>query len=207
MTIFDIKASLGSQPTKIVKPNELLQITRGASAVLTFNYSDKTYTYDDTDQITFMLKQGKTIYWYKMFTYLKPSADIAVIPGKNYYTKVSHPANSFKCTATKILPNYDESPVEQEYYEEVDDNCSWRDTEYLIDDRFHFENLNQLKTVSMILHPEDTIQFKANTGKQIEFEVAVRVNTETLPGFANKDSIIIESQPRIIVTDSLFSQI
>jgi hypothetical protein len=59
----------------------------------------------------------------------------------------------------------------------------------------------------MVLHPEDTIQFKANTGKQIEFEVAVRLNTETLPGFANKDSIIIESQPRIIVTDSLFSQI
>lgn len=207
MNTFNIKAKLSVQPTKIIKANEILQITRGASAILNFNYSDKTYTYDNTDQITFMLKQGSTIYWYKMFTYLKPTSDLMVIPGKNYYTNVSRPANSFKCKATQVWPTNSDSPVELGYYEETDGNCSWRDTEYLIDERFCYENLESLETVSLILHPEDTLQFKAKAGKLMNFEVAVRLNTDTLQNFAYRDTIIIEPQANIIVTDSLFSQI
>jgi hypothetical protein len=207
MNTFDIKSTLNIYPTPKFAPNELLQITRGASAALVFSYHDKSYTFDDTDQITFMIKQGKTIYWYKMFTYLQPSQDIRPIPGKNYYTQVSHPAKSFKCQAVQVLPSAQESPVELGYYEEVDGNCSWRDTEYLFDERFNFENLEGLETVSLILQPEDTLQFKAKAGNLLDFEIAVRLNTEAKPGFANQDAIVIEAQPKIIVTNSLFSQI
>jgi hypothetical protein len=41
----------------------------------------------------------------------------------------------------------------------------------------------------------------------MNFEVAVRLNTDTLQNFAYRDTIIIEPQANIIVTDSLFSQI
>jgi hypothetical protein len=207
MNIFNIKSSLNIYPTTKPVQNEVIQITRGASAALVFSYKDKAYTFDDTDQITFMLKQGKTIYWYKMFTYLQPTTDIKPIVGKNYYTKVSRPANSFKCQATQVWPALTESPAELEYYEEVDGNCSWRDTEYLFDERFNFENLDGLETVSLILTPEDTLQFKTKAGNLIEFEIAVRLNTENKSGFAGQDAILIEPQSPIIVTNSLFSQI
>jgi hypothetical protein len=207
METLNIKAVLSSSPANIVVSDELLQITKGASAALSFNYSDKVYSYDDTDQITFMLKQGNKIYRYRMFIYLIPTTDLQVIPGKNYYTKVSCPANSFKCTATKVVPSASDCPIDLGYYEEADGNYSWRNTEYLLDTRFYYENLGKMETVSLLLHSEDTLQFKTNTSKPMEFEVAVRLNTETLPSFAYKDTVIIEPQPKIIVTDSLFSQI
>lgn len=207
MNTLNIKAALSAHPTKIVAADELLQITRGASAALNFSYRDKVYNFDDTDQLTFMLKQGSTIYWYKMFTYLIPTSDVRTVPGKNYYTKASRQANSFKCNAIQVWPAMTDSPVELGYYEEADGNHSWRDTEYLLDDRFYYENIEGLETVSLLLHPEDTLQFKAKPGKPIEFEVAVRLNTDTLASFANRDTVIIEPQPKIIITSSLFSQI
>ena len=207
MNTLNIKATLSAHPTRIVAANEFLQITRGASAALNFSYGDKVYSYDDTDQLTFMLKQGSTIYWYKMFTYLAPTSDVRTVLGKNYYTRVSHPADSFKCNAIQVWPAMTDSPAELGYYEEVDGNHSWRDTEYLLDDRFYYENIEGLETVSLLLHPEDTLQFKVKTSKPIEFEVAVRLNTDTLASFANRDTVIIEPQPKIIITSSLFSQI
>jgi hypothetical protein len=207
MDSLDIRAKLSIYPTKRIAANELLQITRGASASIPFNYSDKVYTFDDTDQITFMLKQDKTIYWYKMFTYLKPTSDMRPILGKNYYTKVSHPSNSFKCKATLVQPAITDCPAELEYYEETDGNCSWRDTEYLLDERFYYENLQGLETVSLLLQPSDTLQFKAKSNKLLEFEVAVRLNTDTLQSFAYQDTVIVEQMPNILVTDSLFSKI
>jgi hypothetical protein len=207
MNTLNIKATLSTHPTRIAAADELLQITRGASAALNFSYRDKVYNYDDTDQITFMLKQGSTIYWYKMFTYLVPTSDVQTVPGKNYYTNISRPANSFKCKATQVWPAMTDSPVELGYYEEVDGNHSWRDTEYLLDDRFYYENIDGLETVSLLLHPEDTLQFKVKASKPIEFEVAVRLNTDTLANFANRDTVIVEPQPKIIITSSLFSQI
>ena len=205
MNTFNIKANLRAYPTAEPKLNEILQITRGASAALVFSYNDKTYTFDDTDQITFMLKQGKTIYWYKMFTYLQPTTDTYVVPGKNYYTDVSRPADSFKCSATQVWPSAQVNPVELGYYEEVDGNCSWRDTDYLFDNRTYYEDFEGLETVSLMLHPEDTKQFKAGT--PIEFEVAVRLNTDNKQSFAYQDTVIIEPQTPIIVTDSLYSRI
>jgi hypothetical protein len=207
MNTFNIKSTLNIQPTVTPTSREIIQITRGASAALTFSYGDKTYTFDDTDQITFMIKQGKTIYWYKMFTYLQPTQDMVPVPGKNYYTRVSRPANSFKCQATQVWPTATESPAELEYYEETDENYSWRNTDYLFDDRFNFETIGGLETVTLILRPEDTAQFKAKSGKFMEFEVAVRLNTEEKPGFAGQDAILIERQPLLMVADSLFSQI
>lgn len=205
MNTFNIKATLRAYPSKEPKLNEILQITRGASAALVFSYHDKVYTFDDTDQITFMLKQGKTIYWYKMFTYLQPTQDSFPIPGKNYYTNVSHPTNSFKCSATQVWPDAQTNPFELGYYEETDGNCSWRDTEYLFEDRIYYEDFEGLETVSLLLYPEDTKQFKAN--KPIDFEIAVRLNTDTKQNFAYQDAVIIESQPAIVVTDSLYSKI
>jgi hypothetical protein len=207
MNTLNITARLNAQPTRILPHNEILTITRGGSAALTFSYQDKVYAYADTDQITFMLKQGSTIYWYKMFTYLKPTADISTIPGKNYYTNISRPASSFKCRATQVWPSNTDSPAELGYYEEVDGNCSWRDTEYLLDERFSYESSDGLETISLILHPEDTLQFKAKAGKPVEFEIAVRLNTDTLQNFAYQDTVIIEPQAKIAVMDSLFSKI
>lgn len=207
MNTFDIKAELKIQPTKIIKPKEVLQITRGGSAILNFSLEDKIYNFDNIDQITFMLKQDDTIYWYEMFTFIKPTNDLRVMPEKKYYTRVSRPANSFNCSATLIKPAASDCPIEMAYYEEIIGKYSRLDTEYLIDERFYYEGSGNSENISLILRPEDTIQLKAKTNKVLDFEIAVRLNANALSNAAYKDTVLIEPQPQIIVTDSLFSQI
>ena len=181
------------------------QIVRGASAMLTFDYLDKVYDFDGTDQLTFMLKQDKVVYWYKMFNYLVPTQDISPIPGKVYYKDVVKDSNSFKCTATPVPAMLGERPFELGYYEEADGNYGWKNTLYTLDSRFFYNA--DTDSVSMVLYPEDTLNFKAKLSKPLTFEVAVRLNTDANPEFANRDTVLIEPQAPIFVSDSLYSTI
>lgn len=205
MNKFNIKAQLDIRPLSMPDNAYSTSITRGATAVLLFNFGDKIYSFEDTDQITFMLKQDKTVYWFKMFNYFVPTKDIAPVPGKIYYTDVTHDANSTLCRARAVIPAVGESPVEFGYYEETDGNHGWKNTLYNLDERFHYNQDDC--TVSLILYPEDTLLFKSKVGKPIKFEVAVRLNTESTDGFANRDTILVEPQPDIFVMNSIYSEI
>ena len=66
--LVDLYAVLSTTPDQRecqCKPNkkkEVYVITKGASASLSFNYTDLLCGFDDIVQFTFVLKQGRTVY-------------------------------------------------------------------------------------------------------------------------------------------------
>lgn len=69
---------------------------------------------------------------------------------------------------------------------------------------YHFDNKNYGAIIFNLDHIE-TKSFKV--GLPIEWEVAIKLNTDSIATLGNKDSIIIEPQHPIEVKDSLFSRV
>lgn len=203
MENFDIRATLGICPTQYCA-REMLYISRGASATLNFNYGAKIYGFENTDQFTYILKQGKQIKWYKMFTYLVETEDTEVVEGKVYYTNLQTiEGDELQCSASEV-EEPEANPSAAGYYEEVEGNCSWRDTKYMIDPHFAMSVGDGWEYISIILSPYDTMDFKPG---QVECEVAIRLNTDSMSSLGNQDSIILEPQASIMVVDSLYSKL
>ena len=76
-----IYATLRTTPT-CNHTHEVIYITRGATAELIYPLYDKVFRFEDIEQITFTFKQGKTIYWYSMFT---PGEDETVETDSHFY--------------------------------------------------------------------------------------------------------------------------
>ena len=206
MNIYDIRTTLNIGPT-ISKAPEIYYITRGASATLNFDFQKKIYRFVDTDQVTFMLKQGKEINWYRLFTYLVPTTDTEVDSEKNYYTNVEPvEEDTFQCTAA-LVEEPSGNPAEAGLYEEAEGNHSWRDTCYLIDPHFSQSCGKGWDYVTLILSTNETLKFKPTRGMpSVECEVAIRLNTDTFASLGSQDSIVIEPQRPIAVLDSLYSK-
>jgi hypothetical protein len=144
-----IYATLHTHPT-CNSTHEIIYITRGATAELIYPLYDKAFRFEDIEQVTFTFKQGKTIYWYSMFT-----------------------------------------PVEGGGRE--------------LDSHFyHFDN-DEYAAITFNLDSEETKQFKPNI--PVDYEVAIKLNTDSFVNLGGKDSMIIEPQHFIEVRDSLFSHI
>lgn len=206
MNIYDIRTTLNIGPS-IARAPEICYITRGASATLNFDFQKKIYRFVDTDQMTFMLKQGKDIHWYKLFTYLVPTSDTEVDPEKTYYSEVEPISeDTFQCKAA-VVAEPEGDPSASGLYEEVDGNHSWRDTYYLVDPHFSQSCGEGWDYVTLILSSKDTLNFKATNGiPAVEFEVAIRLNTDSFTSLGSQDSIIIEAQRPIAILDSLYSK-
>jgi hypothetical protein len=100
------------------------------------------------------------------------------------------------------------NPKESNYYEVVEGNHSWRDTCYLLDDHFYYDNEDGCNCVKFTLTSAETKQLKVTTpDTNVQFEVVVRLNTDIYNNLSNKDSIIIEPQHSIAVVDSLYGNI
>ena len=69
---------------------------------------------------------------------------------------------------------------------------------------YHFDN-EDYEAIIFNLDPNDTKQFKA--GIPVEYEIAIKLNTDSFATLGGKDSIIIEPQHPIEVRDSLYSQV
>ncbi len=69
---------------------------------------------------------------------------------------------------------------------------------------YHFDN-EDYSAIIFNLDNNETKSFKA--GIPVEWEVAVKLNTDSMATLGNKDSIIIEPQHPIEVRDSLFSHV
>lgn len=204
-----IYATLHNHPT--ARPaHEMIYITRGASATLTFNLFDQVYSFADIDQITFLLNQEELLYWYTMFTYLIKSADTEVIPGKYYFTDVELLApnsGSLQCKGT-LVAEPSGNPLAQGYFEAVEGNHGKSDTWHLVDPRFSYLDNAGYESIMLTLCPEETKQFNpTKIHEEIAFEIVIRLDTDHLPQLAMTDSTIIESQHPILVRDSLYSKI
>ena len=60
-------ATLHTTPTNSCHEHEMLYITRGASATLSYSLFNKVFEYSDIEQFTIILKQDRTFYGYSMF--------------------------------------------------------------------------------------------------------------------------------------------
>ena len=204
---FNLTTTLSIVPSK-EKIHDQPYFLRGASATLSYNLTNKVYNFSDIDQITFLLKQGKLLYWYKMFTYLEKTSDTEVIPGKLYFSDVKQLTEESLLCEGMHVSDPTGNPSEKGYFETVGENHSWRDTKYILDPRFSHSRGDGYEYVTLVLFPEDTKHFKPtapNCG--IDYEVVVRLNTDQLVNLANQDSTIIEPQHPIAVVDTLYGQI
>jgi hypothetical protein len=136
-----------------------------------------------------------------------PTSDTEADPEKTYYSEVEPVSeDTFQCKAT-IVAEPEGSPSASGLYEEVDGNHSWRDTYYLVDPHFSQSCGEGWDYVTLILSSNDTLNFKATNGiPTVEFEVAVRLNTDSFTALGSQDSIIIEAQRPIAILDSLYSK-
>ena len=199
----NIKTTLGINPR--CKPKELLAITRGASALLTYKLD---ISYNIVSQVVFTFKQKRKLFYYNMFHYLTPTSDTEIEEGKKYYTKVT-PINidaSYECTAELVIDPAD-NPHDVGYYEEVDTPAdSQNDLPYFIDEHFKYEK--ETNTVLFMFSSIETAKFSPTTpGAEIRFEVAVRADTDNRDDLVNHDAVYIDRQPSIIVRDSLYGQV
>ena len=144
-----IYATLRATPT-CNHTHEVIYITRGATAELMYPLYDKVFRFEDIEQVTFTFKQGRTIYWYSMFT---SGEDGAVETDSHFY---------------------------------------------------HFNNA-EYGAIIFNFDSEETKQFKA--GLPIEYEIAIKLNTDSFVNLGGKDSVIIEPQHPIEVRDSLYSKV
>lgn len=69
---------------------------------------------------------------------------------------------------------------------------------------YHFDN-EEYGAIIFNFDSEETKQFKPNA--LVEYEIAVKLNTDSFANLGGKDSIIIEQQHPIEVRDSLYSRI
>jgi hypothetical protein len=158
-----------------------------------------------------MFKQGRKVKHYNMFHYLVKTTDSEVNPTKIYYTDlVPVEKNSYQCTAA-VVENPEVNPVAANYYELLDADLGEReDTYYMLDEHFYYEfsEEHDLNILTFNFSAVETKQFKVTSpGNEIIFEVAIKLNTDKFSSLRNKDSIIIEPQPPIVVVDSLYSKI
>lgn len=196
-----IRATLDCTPGFAQAP-EFYRIIKGASAYLTYNVSNKSFSASKIEQLTFIFKQNKTLISYNMFDYLKKTEDTEVIENKDYYSEPYEIQESGQCKADKISQP-EGNPVENNYYEVVELQ-NGEDLPYLIDKHFSVKVDGEKIFVLFYLSSSETKELKV---ADMQFEVAVRIDTDENDYLSNNDSVIIERQPPIIVEDSLYSHI
>ena len=197
----NIKTTLGINPR--CKPKELLAITRGASALLTYKLD---ISYDIVSQITFTFKQKQRLSYYNMFHYLTLTSDTEIEEGKKYYQNIVHVADSYECKAELVIDPED-NPQAKHYFEEVSTpSDDQNNLYYFIDEHFKYEK--ETNSVIFMFSPIETAKFSPTTPcAEVKFEVAVRANTDNRDDLVNKDAVYIDRQPGIIVRDSLYGQV
>lgn len=183
--------------------HDILVITRGATATITYDLNDKFYDIDFIDQISFIFKQGLNTYCYNMFNYLDRTQDTTAVEDKVYYKDVTPVSEeSYQVTATPVV-GYIGNPQAAGYYELT----SLEDGEHLywmLDE--HFYLLDRVLTFTFF--PNETTNLTLTTpGNNMRFEIVFRLNTDVNVENGYRDSIVIEPQHPIAVIDSLYSHV
>lgn len=71
--------------------------------------------------------------------------------------------------------------------------------------RFYILDDENYSAIVFNLDGEDTKQFKP--GINLEYEIIIKLNTDSFATIGNKDATVIEPQPPIVVIDSLYSSL
>jgi len=177
---------------------KLIYLTRGATGSISYDLSKKAYyDFKDLDQVKFIFKQNKELYWYNMIDYLVETADTEFLLGKDYYNVLECDPETNQCIVERVT-NSTGSPAG--YYELSDEDQGIKVTTlWALDDHFSHETDGEdYDFIIFTLSPEETLQFKPTQPENnVKFEINLRVGSE----------VIVEPQFPIAVFDSLTSQI
>ena len=201
----NIRSTLAIRPRKNIA--KFFTVTRGSSAEFLFNLADTWATLDIIEQITFSFKYKRQLNYFELFHYLRLTEDTEFDDSKVYYNNISLvEETSRQITATPVVANdLSINPFELGYYEEVSPEHSENDLYYFIDPHFIFHENN---VISLILDSHETLKFAPTASNGLmDFEIAIRLNTDANESFGCLDSVLIYTQPSVIVQDSLYGQI
>lgn len=210
MPRIDIKTVLGFCPPE--KKHEILFITRGASASILYNLYDKVYDMDNIDQLTFIFKQGKKLFSYKLVDYFIITKDLEVDSDKKYYRKAEESLESGNDFIE--ISTIDGGLIEAyrrkygDIYEVTDIASGEANPNWQFNKHFSYNHGDGYSYITFMLSPEETLLFKPTCKEnEVLFETATMLNTDAMEGMHGSDSIIITPQHRIAVVDSLYSRI
>lgn len=211
MDDFDIRTTLSDRPHHMHGHNTIY-ITRGATATLSYYFVDKVYKFKNVEQMVFTFKQDDCIIWFKMFTYIRKTLDTEVIPGKKYYANVRPiRADNEKQCIGGLVTALDGNPATLGYYEEVESDIIGKNDDgvkYILDPHFSVTSVAGFDYVTLVLQSKETAEFTPTCDEElVEYEVAIRLDTDEFANLLYNDSIIIEPQAPIAIVDSLYSNI
>ena len=233
MNNLNIQASLCVCPTVNTLP--VRYIKRGEQIRLTFNNFTKVYGMSQIDQLTWLFKQGKNFYKFKMLHYLKPVAEAVPTPGKEYYCVYGKPDSHNSDNFFKAEDYFKEETAkyhldahkiifeaggqfnsENTYYEEIttedEKNCSWRDTYFRLDPHFAQDTLDPRYFNGLV--DKAIIYLNLSSEETLKFKITgnALVTTEIIIR-ANtdcldqqQDSLIIEPQESLAVINTLYGE-
>ena len=211
MPRIDIKTILGFAPP--CPKHEQLVIIRGATASIDYNLFDKVYDIENIDQMTFIFKQGKEIISFNLVEYFKITEDTLVEPDKNYYKKVDVDLPSGSNFTFEQIVTIEGSSIAAytEKFGDIYEQCELASGEVNLNRQFnkHFSYVsgNGYSYITFMLTSDETLLFKPTCPEnKVLFEVAIRLNTDSLSGMHGEDSIIISAQHPIAVVDSLYGK-
>lgn len=203
-----IKTTLGITPIKSCynyNCNKVV-ITKGATASINYDLTEKVYTFNDIVQATFSFKYNKDIFWYTMVEYFTETLDKVADGETTYYERMQAPEQSISkyifipksCAKGDLV----EGLFVLTILEDTETTENWQ-----LDKHFYYCDTEGYKAINFILSSEETRALPTTGEDFLDFEVAIKLDTDTLAGMHSKDSIIIEPQTPIMVVESIFQNI
>lgn len=210
---YNVSAKLCTSPN--FKRPEIIYFTRGISGIINFDIYNKAYCFDDIEQLTVMLKENNgKLHVYDAIEYFTPTYDQSPTEDNKYFKKVTINEGTAieriyyqPLTGTEAEKEHDAGiPLFIRY------NVNDTDTEeakqyWQLNEHFSYSEGTDYSYISFLLRGDETLKLAETTlDSLIEFEVAVKLNTDKLleQGY---DAVIIERQAPIGVISTLYSEI
>lgn len=206
---YNVSAKLCTSPN--FKRPEIIYLTRGVSGMINFDIYNKAYCFDDIEQLTFMLREtnGK-LHVYDAIEYFTPAVNY-VSTTQYYMQKPRHKDTALEEIRYEPVPKSESKAEDINYYfiayKPEDTALAEAKMYWQLNDHFTYSGGKDYEYISFLLRGKETLEFTdTNLDSLIEFEIAVKLNTDSLLEQAY-DAVIIEKQAPIGVISSLYSQI
>lgn len=203
-----IKTTLGIAPIKSCCGcgcNKIV-ITKGATASINYDLTGKVYTFNDIAQATFSFKHNKDIFWYTMIEYFVETPDKVADGETTYYERTLASGQSISKYIFTARTCAKGTSVEGLFILAALADTATTEN-WQLDKHFYYCDIEGYEAINFILSSEETKALPTTGEDFLDFEVAIRLNTDTLAGMHSKDSVIIEPQMSIMVVESIFQNI
>lgn len=210
---YNVSAKLCTSPN--FKRPEVIYFTRGISGIINFDIYNKAYCFDDIEQLTVMLKENNgKLHVYDAIEYFTPTYDKSPSKNTKYFKQIIINKDTAIERISYQLLTWEEAVEETAKGTQLFTAYSVNDTDtdeakqyWQLNEHFSYSEGTDYSYISFLLRGSETLELAETTlDSLIEFEVAVKLNTDKLleQGY---DAVIIERQAPIGVISTLYSEI